>query len=457
MLAIGRTLCLTLVEAVAACSASSSPDGVSSASELRGAPCERDLTVWPNCASAANSDPWLVAHHDTVTRLRPRVLVLNFDNDTLAGNSEAPRNRAQELVRALATASTYHGQGTPFLQYDVVDVVDMTDGAPDGNGDLHNSTWLPRRPHATCAGTEHDKTCRPSTIAYASLLEQRYTDRFGQKDPRAPSRNMSLCEMFQRGAVHEVWIYADASASPRPDALIDEMLELKQTYHAANLSAVPGVFEPAAGNGKFSPDDVAALQTCGVTMRFVGLMPGRGIGCELHAIGHGIEGEVLRAPVPYLARNARHFMNFDLDTRLGMSIDRFYACPNDGKDCISYVGTDGFHWIGPGGEQTVPEYDQGCGSVHFPPNARRHYDYDNQDDVVFETCPYYGMHNREDGSGQDGQEAYGPGLIAGLRGVAPDCGGPWVAYWMRSMPGYANSGKDSDDEPMKSWWPFLFY
>lgn len=37
-----------------------------------------DLTVWPNRVSRANSDRWLVEHHDQLQRMNPRVLVLNF-------------------------------------------------------------------------------------------------------------------------------------------------------------------------------------------------------------------------------------------------------------------------------------------------------------------------------------------------------------------------------------------
>ena len=33
-----------------------------------------DLTVWPNVKSFRNSDPWIVANHDRIRRLEPRVL-----------------------------------------------------------------------------------------------------------------------------------------------------------------------------------------------------------------------------------------------------------------------------------------------------------------------------------------------------------------------------------------------
>src|SRR5260221_203396 len=41
-----------------------------------------DLTVWPNQASHANGDRWLVEQHDQIRRMNPRLLILNFDNHT---------------------------------------------------------------------------------------------------------------------------------------------------------------------------------------------------------------------------------------------------------------------------------------------------------------------------------------------------------------------------------------
>jgi hypothetical protein len=35
--------------------------------------------VWPNEQSSKNGDGWLREHHDQITELRPRVLLVNFD------------------------------------------------------------------------------------------------------------------------------------------------------------------------------------------------------------------------------------------------------------------------------------------------------------------------------------------------------------------------------------------
>jgi hypothetical protein len=38
-----------------------------------------------------------------------------------------------------------------------------------------------------------------------------------------------------------------------------------------------------------------------------------------------------------------------------------------------------------------------------------------------------------------------------------DCGGGWQIYLRQSFPGFQNTAKGVDGQPMKNWWPFLFY
>ena len=45
--------------------------------------------IWPNPESAANSDPWLIANHDRITQLRPRVLAVNFVHGLSEGEARA--------------------------------------------------------------------------------------------------------------------------------------------------------------------------------------------------------------------------------------------------------------------------------------------------------------------------------------------------------------------------------
>src|SRR5207248_439267 len=98
-----------------------------------------DPTAWPNSASRANSDDWLVRHHDEIRLMRPRLLVLNFVNGL---GSAAAREKVDRLIAALRESSRFHGykdpQAPPFLEYQVEKLVDLTDAVPpaeklDGN------------------------------------------------------------------------------------------------------------------------------------------------------------------------------------------------------------------------------------------------------------------------------------------------------------------------------------
>jgi hypothetical protein len=46
---------------------------------------------------------------------------------------------------------------------------------------------------------------------------------------------------------------------------------------------------------------------------------------------------------------------------------------------------------------------------------------------------------------------------AGTRDLAPDCTGPWMVYWRQNWPGHRNLSTDDAGEPLKNWWPMLFY
>ena len=74
--------------------------------------------VWPNAESGANSDPWLIANHDRIRLMQPRVLAVNF----VHGLSEREaRAKLDGLCAALREASRWQGyrdpQAPPFLDY----------------------------------------------------------------------------------------------------------------------------------------------------------------------------------------------------------------------------------------------------------------------------------------------------------------------------------------------------
>src|SRR5690349_14767900 len=84
--------------------------------------------TWPNQASRANSDDWLLLHHDQIRQMRPRLLVLNFVNGL---SQDAATKKVQELIAALRESSRYHGYANPdappFLDYQIFKLVDLTD------------------------------------------------------------------------------------------------------------------------------------------------------------------------------------------------------------------------------------------------------------------------------------------------------------------------------------------
>src|ERR1700754_1324037 len=100
------------------------------------------MLAWPNDDSAANSDPWIVANHDRITQMRPRVLAVNF----VSGLGEADaRARLDQLGGALREPSRWQGwrdpSAPPFLEYELIGIADLTE--PEGRRD-RNSARFPR-------------------------------------------------------------------------------------------------------------------------------------------------------------------------------------------------------------------------------------------------------------------------------------------------------------------------
>ena len=67
------------------------------------------MLVWPNADSWVNSDPWLVEHHDELTVMRPRVLVVNY----VHGFTQ-PQRLLNGLIAALRESSRWQGRGPVF-------------------------------------------------------------------------------------------------------------------------------------------------------------------------------------------------------------------------------------------------------------------------------------------------------------------------------------------------------
>ena len=391
--------------------------------------------VWPNDDSQANSDPWLAAHHDEITLMRPRILALNYVN---ARSMDDMQSQLQEVADILAEGSRYHGYADPdapaFLDYQLATMVDLRDASPPPGWQYNNSSLYPRENPPT--GTWG--------FDYGQLFTQTYADLLGIQDPSAPGTNLLLCDAIHRGLVHEIWVYADADV---PDVSAAEILELKPKYDEQG-NRLPGAMEPCSGNGCFDQDDVIPCQE---TVRIAWFNNTRGPGCFMESLSHGFEGMGRKdwLTVPYLSRYFPEFAGMRLDDEYGLSFPDWYYCPY-GVDCLSYPSpTSVTYDVSPELSGTITPYDPGCGNVHFPPNARSQYDLAGPD-TVQTSC----MHWR-DGSGAT--DPYTSSLHQPYDQLAPDCMGPHTVWWRQNMPGLNNAAIDDDGAPMHNWWPYLYY
>ena len=168
-------------------------------------------TSWPTAGHGANSDPWLVSHRSVITEMRPRVLVLNFQNGRSVDDARAT---AERQVAAVAEGSRYHAYADPaappFIRYEIAKVVNLTDTTPPSGWPNPSSTLLPTAPTG-----EFD---------VLALFSSTFAALYGFPDPNMPARALSLCELFERGIINEVWIQ-DGEAGVRRAPL---SLERKQ-------------------------------------------------------------------------------------------------------------------------------------------------------------------------------------------------------------------------------------
>jgi hypothetical protein len=361
--------------------------------------------------------------------------------------------KIDEVIAGLNEGSRYHGYSNaaaaPFLEYEVAKFVDMADVTPPAGWTHKYSSRLP----ASC-------TADPSAFYkadYAALFSAPYTDAYDIADPKNPAKKLGLCELFDRGMVHEVWLYMNGDADPYtcPDGKqIDvgyaELLESKQIYDASG-KAKPGQFAPCAGNGCLGDADFAAFAACGRSVRVLYVNSTRGPGCAIHSAGHGIEWMAHSDAVPDFRGHFDPFGNFDLHDRLGLTFGDWYACST--PDCITWTGTNSLQWKVDGKAGAIASYDQGCGNVHFAPNARAHYD--ENDTTVLSTCEHYGLGGGA--GGRDLAEPFARSKYARYEALAPDCGGAWQVYWRQSFPGRGNVARDKAGRAMRNWWPYLFY
>ena len=401
--------------------------------------------VWPNTTSATNSDAWLRDHHAQVSALRPKVLVLIANN---RNSLEFVKTKATGVAAAIREASRYHGYKNTAakaqLDYQIVKYADMR----DNSGKDWPAAW-PVKADAT--GT--------LSFVYEGLFTESFSGHYGYVDPSSElPRYLTLCELFERGIINELWVSAPRY---RGNALgVYETRARAQAYDAAgNLR--PGVFTT-----DFDPGTVGK---CKVTVRLSEIATDnetpdadgnrdRGVGCSVHSIGHNVE--FMRNGIPEYKTNSARFFHFDLDSRYRLYMTNQYdACAYGASNCWYYPDNNTLARPDNAGEPGVKfaKWSEGCGNVHFPPNALSHYDY-NGSSAVLSTCENYGI---KEGRPAEIRSTYGGGpaktIVDAFEKQFGDCGGGWQMYMWQNFPGYGNKATGDDGKPMKSWLPFMYY
>lgn len=415
---------------------------------LRGNACvlpnDANHSEWPNATSRANSDPWLQVHHAQIQTLKPKLLALNFANPS---NPTQVTQLITQIMSAFAEGSKVQGFRNPSapaqLQYQLAKpIIDLRDGVngrppPPTNYPYQNSTLFPRRPPSEPGGWRFD---------YATLFEQGFAQYYGYPDPANPSRYLTLCELVQRGDIHELWVIASADV---PDVNIAEVLESKPRYTRTG-NRIPNAVERCAGNGCFDTD----VPFCGRSLRIGFVNYNRGPGCYVHSQGHGVEWTSESNAVPALTQWFTPLARFDLDTRYGLPFSKLYAMSCATEPCLSFPTATSARVVHQGTTYNVASYDGACGNVHFPPNGVQHYDYGSAT-LVRTSCTGFGRH--QGAGGRDATELINKDAWARYLPLAPDCGGEFLVWWFQNMPGYNSGQTYSGGRPMLSLWPFLFY
>ncbi|HSY23597.1 MAG TPA: hypothetical protein VK841_15830 [Polyangiaceae bacterium] len=410
-------------------------------------------SVWPNPASYTNSDSWIAIHHTQIAEMQPNVLVLDFANRFRDENGDLVdagydmnatlRPILQEHVDAFKAASAYLGykdpSARPFLQYQLAYVIDLRD-----TSGAVNSALLP---------------VSNGAVDYGALGSTAFADEMGIPDPDQPGTNLTLCGLFEKGIINEVWgVAADPpTAADGPTIKFAEVAETKQAYDADD-HAIAGNLQCT------SAQCIDQALACKVTTRLHDFNPGRGAGCHLYVNGLVWEGYLSNDVLPEFTRSAATFFNFDFEKRFGASFPSFYtACPPVAADagaCIDWPSSS--HAVA--GPASAYPFDfspmsAGCGNAGFPPNAIGAGDLDDNL-VVLTSCENYGLHNGPGGadmttpySGKTAPMDY----ASNPQVASADCSGPANTYLLASMPGLATTATDSSGNALKNWWVYLFY
>jgi hypothetical protein len=408
--------------------------------------------VWPNAMSQKTSDPWIAQNHAQITKMQPRILALNFVNNR---SMQDMTDMLNSITAATREGTRHKGAENPaapsFLDYQIPYKVDLRDAAPPPG--FHNSSKYPREEPVVEGRYGFD---------YEKLFTQEYAELFNIPDPQNPTHKLTLCELSERGLVHEVWMYASADGEPNGGAA--EILGIQPRYDA-NGVRIPGApMNRCSGNGCFDEEDVIPA-SCSRTLRIGFIAQSRGSGCYLESLSHGVEAIGLGNNIPYLTPYFREFGGFDYDQRYSTQFGSWYACDIDLPDCVTFTSDHSVSYNVRGPKSacpitpctgTIPNYVPACGNAHFAPNSNEHYDVTNTTSTLW-TCNSYRTNGGPGPNGADPASPINANAWMNYAPMAPDCVGGWLIYWWQRMPGMGTSAKDATGATMKNWWPFMFY
>ena len=249
--------------------------------------------VWPNAESAVNSDPWLIANHDRIRLMQPRVLVVNFVHGLAEPEARA---KLDGLCAALRESSRWQGfrdpAAPPFLDY---------------QHRRHRRPDRAARRGATATPPSFPRAADGVGFDYGALYEMRLHD------------GLRLDELTERGLVNEVWLLADHTAHSAPW----ETVEVKHSY---DLAFRPLGFERHAGNsGEHNAPWI------GRSLRILFVNFARGVGCAMESLGHSLERMATCGALPYYERYFREYAMLDLDRRYGLPFESLYLRAAPGR------------------------------------------------------------------------------------------------------------------------------
>lgn len=151
--------------------------------------------VWPNASSRVNSDPWLVANHDRIRVMRPRVVVLNFCNGL---PEQEVRAKADAVIALMRESSRYHGYRDPkaaaFLEDEIAKFVELADPAKGTVTRDGNSSRYPRVPGSK----------QGHNFQHSRLFTAEFAAYYGINAPGTSSAPLNLKQLVDQAFVHEM-------------------------------------------------------------------------------------------------------------------------------------------------------------------------------------------------------------------------------------------------------------